>query len=58
MNKDIEPINNKGERHGLWETYSYGKLWYKRFYHNGKLVGYEEWYDYYNGKLIKKRYHI
>ena len=55
--KSITPYNNKGQRHGLWKTYNYnGNL---RFYHNGKRVGYEEWYDYTtDGKLFEKKYHI
>jgi len=59
MNKDIKPLNDKGQRHGLWEWYySNGNLAYKCFYHNGKRVGYEELYSYNNGKLIKKIYYI
>jgi len=60
MSKNIESINNKGERHGLWVWYwADGKSWYKRFYHNGKEVGYGEWYDWdYTNKLTKKKYHI
>jgi len=27
-------------------------------YGNGKRVGYSEWYDYNNGKLTEKKYHI
>jgi len=60
MKKDITPTNNKGERHGYWEWYwADGNLWYKRFYHNGKRVGYEEFYDWCDtSKLTKKKYHI
>jgi len=60
MSKNIEPINNKGQRHGYWEWYyRNGNLWYKCFFHNGKHVGYDElyyWRD--NGKLTEKRYYI
>jgi len=57
-NKDIKPRNNKGQQHGLWEYYYHnGDLMCKRFYHNGKLVGYNEWYSH-NGKLEEKRYYI
>jgi len=58
MSKDIESFNDKGQRHGLWEYYYDGELWYKRFFHNDKKVGIEE--DYWNtdGILTRKRYHI
>jgi hypothetical protein len=49
--KSIEPTNNKGQRHGLWELYFKGNLIYKCFYHNDKLVGY-------NGKISKKKYNL
>ena len=58
--KDITPLNNKHQRHGLWKTYDYdGQLLYKCFYHNDKLVGYEECF-YYNGdgKLREKTYFL
>jgi antitoxin component YwqK of YwqJK toxin-antitoxin module len=59
MGKDIRPLNDKGERHGLWEYYYGGKLEYKCFYHNGKEVGYEEWYYHYtDGKSKEKKYYI
>jgi antitoxin component YwqK of YwqJK toxin-antitoxin module len=51
--------NDKGEPHGLCKIYWFnGDLSYKSFYHNGKLVGYEE--NYYNkyGKLSRKKYNI
>jgi hypothetical protein len=59
MNKDkgIEPYNDKHQRHGYWEMYWANELWYKRFYHNGKEIGYEEFY-WYNGKLEEKKYYI
>jgi len=58
MNKDIEPRNNKGQRHGYWEWYFIdGKLCYKCFYQNDKEVGYEE-VSSYNSKLTIKTYHI
>ena len=58
--KDIESFNNKGEAHGYWEVYYYtGDLMYKGFYQNGKLVGYEEYYDMYiKCKLTRKKYNI
>jgi len=59
MSKSRRPRNDKNQKHGLWERYwGTGKLWFKSFYHNGKLVGYEEYYFYSNGKLKEKNYHI
>ena len=57
MSNNKRPINDKGEQHGYWEVYFAGDLRYKRFYHNGKRVGYDE-YFWYTGKLIGKKYHI
>jgi len=58
--KNITPINDKGQPHGLWERYwGTGKLWYKCFSHNGRKVGYEEWYDWiYGHKITKKKYYL
>jgi hypothetical protein len=60
MSIDITPLNKKGQRHGYWETYwsdDDDDVCYKCFYHNGKLVGYDE--DYWDiGELVKKGYHI
>jgi len=59
--KNIEPLNDKGQRHGYWEwSYSgVGKLMFKRFYQNDKLVGYSEWSDWNNSdKLSENKYHI
>jgi len=59
MRKDIQPYNDKGQRHGLWEWYySDGQLWYKCFFHNGRKVGYEVDYEYITDKLMEKKYHI
>jgi hypothetical protein len=61
MNKDITPRNNKEQKHGLWEVYwSNGYLAYKCFYHNGKLVGYNEHHQYYHTycKLRERKYNI
>jgi antitoxin component YwqK of YwqJK toxin-antitoxin module len=60
MSKDIRPRNNKGEPHGLWESYySGGNLMLKGFYHNGKRLGYNEWYHWNNSdKLREKTYYI
>ena len=49
--KDITPRNEKGEKHGYWETYYFnGNLWYKGHYKNGIREGYWKWY-YSNGDL-------
>ena len=56
--KDITPINEKGERHGYWESYySNGQLKYKGNFVNGKQHGYWEYY-YYDGQLKEKTYYI
>jgi len=56
-NKDISPKNAKGQKHGYCEEYlSNGNLFFKCVYHNGKRIGYEEWYDYFDGKLTKSYY--
>jgi len=58
-NKDIAPYNDKGQPHGYWEWYYYnGDLMCKRFYQNGKRVGYGEVYNFYNCKLLEKKYYI
>jgi len=58
MSKDIKPTNNKGRKHGLWEMCWNNNLGFKCFFHNGKYVGYEEFYWYNGGKLTKKTYNI
>jgi len=57
LSKNINPRNDKGEPHGYWEYYFFGTLWFRSFYHNGKVVGYEEYYSS-NGKSNKNKYHI
>jgi|AntAceMinimDraft_10_1070366.scaffolds.fasta_scaffold97326_2 hypothetical protein len=57
MNKDITPLNDKSQRHGLWDLYSGDKSYFKRFYHNNKAVGYGEGY-YYRCKLKDKIYFL
>jgi len=57
MSKNITSFNDKGEGHGYWERYYDGHLWYKRFFHNGKEIGYEETY-WHSGKLQDKIYHL
>ena len=56
-NKDIIPRNKDGQRHGYWEVYWDGTLWYKGNFINGDYDGY--WDRYYSsGKLMDKKYHI
>jgi hypothetical protein len=57
MNKDIRPRNDKKQPHGYWEVYGSHRLYYKCFYHNGKLIGYREFYPYSTSK-VEKRFHI
>ena len=59
IDKNIRQYDNKGQKHGYWEVYWAGKLNFKSFFQNDKLVGYEEFYDsYINSKLSEKVYHI
>jgi len=45
MNKGIEPLNDKGQRHGYCEVYyDDGSLLFKSYYINGELSGYDEDY--------------
>jgi len=56
--KDITPYNDKHQRHGYWEVYHYdGNLAFKCLFHNGKRLGYNEWFSH-NSKLNKKKYNI
>jgi len=54
MSKNLRPHNNKGQRHGVWQTYfNNGKLEYKGNYVNGSQHGLcEHYYD--NGQLQSK----
>jgi antitoxin component YwqK of YwqJK toxin-antitoxin module len=59
MNKNIINENDKGQLHGLWKIhFSDNKLWFKCLYHNDKLVGYSEWYDWCPKTLGRKIYYI
>jgi hypothetical protein len=62
-NKNIMQYNEKNQRHGLWERYSNDILWFKCFFHNDNVVGYEEYHyitggNNCNGKLGRKRYYL
>jgi len=56
MNKNISPRDANGQRHGLWERYSNGQIWYKCVYLNGKKNGFFE--HYWDGKVTYKLYHL
>ena len=45
--KDIKPRNEKGKANGLWIWYSNENNPYcMRYYVNGRLSGYEEYYNF------------
>jgi len=59
INKNITPLNDKGQKHGHYEWYyrHNGLLSAKGKFINDKEVGY--WEDYYsNGGLFSKTYYI
>ena len=44
--KNIEPRNNKGQRHGYWELYwTDGTLFYNVFYVNNIKLGFSQLYN-------------
>ena len=52
MNKDIESYNDKGQRHGYWESYyNIDTLLYKCYYVNDLPNGYEEFYHHYHNEV-------
>ena len=55
--KDIKPYNNKGYKHGLWESYHFdGRVFYKCYHINDRLNGYEEYT--YNKKKIELTFYL
>ena len=50
----MNEYNENGEKHGPWEYYYKGKLWYKENYINGKMHGLCEDYYWGNGQLSLK----
>jgi len=60
VKENITPRNSKGQRHGYWERYfSSGQPQYKCIYHNGKEIGYEEFYHYNDcNKQLTKNYYL
>jgi len=57
MNKEISPRNANGQRHGYWERYWDGELFYRCVYINGKPNGVDEHY-WSDGKIRSKRYYL
>jgi len=57
IKEDITPYNDKNQPHGYWEWYWGGNLWYRCFYDNGEVVGYEENYNS-DSKLTIKNYYL
>jgi len=59
MNKDLQPRNAKGQRHGYWVYYFYtGNLFYNCVFINGKENGFEKVYWDNDGKLTTKNYYL
>ena len=59
MTKNITPRNDKNQRHGYWEWYQYDyTLWYKCYYVNGKLVGYNEYYHNFTETKVELRFYV
>ena len=57
--KNITPRNDKGKKHGYWESYrTNGSVYYKCFFNNGKVVGYSEFYWMNGNELTNKKYYI
>ena len=48
QNKDINPVNIKGYRHGYTEWYYEGELWFRSTYNNGWEIGYQEFHRKYS----------
>jgi antitoxin component YwqK of YwqJK toxin-antitoxin module len=58
MSKNITSYNDKGQPHGLWESYyPNGNLSFKGHYLNGQKHGYWESYHY-SGQLMYKGYYL
>jgi len=56
--EDKRPFNDKGQRHGLWESYwTNGQLYYKCVFINNKQNGFEGKY-WNSGKITHKRYNL
>ena len=46
IKEDINPVNNKNQRHGYWEVYYNNHISsFKGRYINGERIGLWEWYD-------------
>ena len=58
MKKDITPLNDKFQPHGLWERcWVDGQLWFRTVYINGKENGFEEWHSS-DATISFKRYYL
>ena len=55
--KDIQPINDKRNAHGYWESYLGDELWYKAFFVNDVYTGYEE-FHYYSTNIVGLTFHL
>lgn len=56
QNKNIRTYNHDFKRHGYWELYCNDCIWFKRFYSNDTVYGFEEIYSF-KGNLIHKAYY-
>jgi hypothetical protein len=58
QNKSIRTYNHDFKRHGYWEVYHRitNNLWFKRFYSNDTVYGFEEIYSF-KVNLIHKAYY-
>jgi hypothetical protein len=57
QDKNIRTYNHDFKRHGYWELYwDTDILWFKRFYSNDTVYGFEEIYSF-KGNLIHKAYY-
>lgn len=56
QNKNIRTYNHDFKRHGYWELYWTDCIWFKRFYSNDTVYGFEEIYSF-KGNLIHKAYY-
>ncbi len=55
INFNKEPVNEKGQAHGLWERYfKNGFPDFKGFFCNGKEEGYWEYYYGHQGVIMKR----
>ena len=59
MNNINNSRNKKGNVHGYWEVYWDCELWYKCFFIDGELIGYDECYKKISSpKKISIKFHL